>query len=326
MWELDADFNVLRSFFLENQFSFDPRWISGLEIDPLTGNFLVVASPFFFGQGLITEIDPTVTTVLSTLPIGLENLALGPTSASIGGPPSQRKLFVSAINPVNRSSIVEFQLVPEPATWLLAAVATAFLAVCMKRSQSMPRTVVAALALLVLGATSSVQAEILDGQAVLTEFSMYYPHGKGDTWSLYRVVGPGTEITVAAGIAIEVDFSDTNILITSLGTISDFGAQNMSVEFWDANGTIPRFTSVTVNPATTWPGFTPGQSTFFGPNFIDVYLNGPPSAVAGQQISLDLTAMIPEPATWMLVAMAISLIPLRRRPPRSAPPLLSFVP
>jgi hypothetical protein len=171
----------------------------------------------------------------------------------------------------------------------------------------------AALALGVLTAVMSpVHAEILDGQTVLTELSKHYPHGIGDTRSFYSVVGPGTELT---GIPIDVDFSDTNILITTRWNIGIGGVQDMGVTFWDANGTIPRFTSVTVNPATTWPGFTPGPLTYFGPNSIYVTLEalGGPYALAGDQISLDLTAMIPEPASWMLVMMAISLIRLRRR-------------
>jgi hypothetical protein len=225
--------------------------------------------------------------------------------------------FISGIRFVVTGSVI-----PEPATWMLAAVTTAFLAVCMKRSQSMPRTVVATLALLVLGATSPVQAEILDGQTVTTIYRESQPHGlPSPQIAANSVVGPGTELTnfgIYPSTLLDVDFSDTNILITNQ---SDQARPRVAdISFTDVYGTIPRFTGVTVNPATTWLGFTPSTPIHFEPNRISVFFIGPHDATyrKGDQIVLDLTAMIPEPASWLLAASAASLITLWRRPHASA--------
>jgi hypothetical protein len=71
----------------------------------------------------------------------------------------------------NGVGIIAVRTIPEPATWLFAAVATAFLGLHRKRSRSMPGKLAAAFALVLFAATAPVQAAaagILTG-ATLTE-------------------------------------------------------------------------------------------------------------------------------------------------------------
>jgi hypothetical protein len=74
-----------------------------------------------------------------------------------------------SLSPVADGAIIHetATLGPTGQTWLLTAISTAFLAVCMRRSCKVPRIIVATLALLVLSATSTVQAQLLTG-ATLT--------------------------------------------------------------------------------------------------------------------------------------------------------------
>jgi hypothetical protein len=209
--------------------------------------------------------------------------------------------------------VVTGSVIPEPATWLLAAVATALLLIPVRRPHGVPRTVVATFALLVLGATPSVRAEVLEGHTVATTYVGNFPHNipPAIAGPVNSVVGPTTELTDFRGL--EVDFSDTSILITRLTGFVTFYVDYLIFE--DAFGTIPRFTAVSLNPASTWEGF---GSSGIHVEANRIRLTMPPDPFgdpdkAGQQISLDLTGMIPEPSTLLLGAMASAGLLMRRR-------------
>jgi hypothetical protein len=198
-------------------------------------------------------------------------------------------------------------MIPEPATWVLAAVSVMLLGMRRKKSRTMPCLFAAGLALVILAATPPVQAEILHGQTIRTEYREHWPHGlPGPHYILDRVVGPGTEI-VGSFYNLDIDFSDANILITNK---VDQAIGEVVVEFSDLYNAIPRFTAVTFNPATTWLGYTPGTQFTPSPNKIFLYLRTPEGAQikAGERISLDLEAMIPEPASWQLAALAAAVL------------------
>ena len=108
--------------------------------------------------------------------------------------------------------------------------------------------------------------------------------------------------------SLDIDFSDANILIT----VNDLDTGLPSnLRFQDAYSTIPRFTRVTVNPATTFPGFTPSSRIYFEPNLISLILERV-EGYQSKQISLDLTGVIPQPATVGLLLVGVALIAVRR--------------
>jgi hypothetical protein len=185
----------------------------------------------------------------------------------------------------------------------------------------MPCTLVAAFALVFLTTTSApVHAETLDGKIVRTSFSLHDIHFNEITsFTRDSVVGPGIELVdfgFDIGLdyplvlnKIDIDFSDTNILITSRST-GGFGP-TVSIDFQDVYGTIPRFTDVTINPATNWTGFD-SSHFHFHPNSINLRLDDT-EGFEGEQISLDITAIIPEPATWLLATVLAAFFAVRRK-------------
>jgi hypothetical protein len=172
-------------------------------------------------------------------------------------------------------------------------------------------TIAAALALALLTSASSIAGEILDGQTVATRFELFFPHSIPPQigGNVYSVVGPGTELMDFGGV--DVDFSDTKILITSL--TGDFpGGYVTDLVFQDTFRTIPRFIDVTLNPASTWAG----HGIHFDANQIRVNLADAfhtDRFEAGQYISLDLTGMIPEPATLGIALVGCLVLPALRR-------------
>jgi hypothetical protein len=135
------------------------------------------------------------------------------------------------------------------------------------------------------------------------------------------VVGPGVEFTYvlpcfSGASCIDVDVSDTNILVTMhyLNEPGDFTpAAFNGIRFYDLDGTIPDFTSVTINGISNMAGFDASRVTFDG-NSIWVNFQG----LIGTNstiVSLDVAAAdVPEPSTVLLVGLGcVSLLALRRR-------------
>ena len=160
-------------------------------------------------------------------------------------------------------------------------------------------------------------APILDGQTIqTTDF-----HGTASDTTVIigpvsSVVGPGTELTgFGWSEFLNINFSDTNILITAL-IDQPFGFLEV-LRFFDVNGTIPAFTSFSVNPATNWTGFDASRVSDFDSDVIALNLTAL-NGLQGQQISLDLNAAAPvpvhEPTTiWLLVVGVTALVAGRRR-------------
>ena len=105
------------------------------------------------------------------------------------------------------------------------------------------------------------------------------------------MVGPGAELT---GFGFEgfldIDFSDTNILITA-ATDQPFGFFEV-LRFLVVSSTID-FTSVTLNSATNWTGFD-ASKILFTSDRIDLTLTALAGS-QGQQISLDLSREMSSP-------------------------------
>ena len=120
-------------------------------------------------------------------------------------------------------------------------------------------------------------------------------------------VGPGTELINFAGF-VNIDFSDTNILITT----TRGGGPNLvafdGLRFMFA--AIPAFGSVTLDPSTTYTGFTASRLSSVG-STIFVNVASPTGAgLLGQTISIDLapSSSVPEPGSFALIAGALALL------------------
>lgn len=139
------------------------------------------------------------------------------------------------------------------------------------------------------------------GNVTLQQARIATTHLFGDTpdktaifGPVISVVGPGVELrnfgaTVfvngqpTSGI-VDIDFSATNIRIT---LTRDQPAGFFDVlRFSDADGTIPAFADVRLNPTTSYPGFTASRVRT-EPDTIDVNLTGLHGS-RGQEVSLDL--------------------------------------
>lgn len=137
----------------------------------------------------------------------------------------------------------------------------------------------------------------------------------GDETTTPVIVGPGVEvedlgskIIQATPVIIDIDISDTQILITAVN--------NQPLSFKDdleinvLTPTAPQITGVKVNPATNWPGFTKDFTFTSAGRNIYVTL-GSLTASQGAQILLDV---VPEPAAGGLaLCAAAGLTAIRRR-------------
>jgi hypothetical protein len=166
----------------------------------------------------------------------------------------------------------------------------------------------------VLCGSQPASATLLDGQSVLYEY--LFP----DTSTLFYspglvLVGPGVEIPDLCGgscSGITADLSDTNILVdlaTASGSIFAVSSFN-GFRIFDSLGTVPAFTSVTINLATNLVGFDASRVSFDADN---IYLNFQGLSVgAGNFVSVDIEA-VPEPTTLALLGAGLVALRARRR-------------
>jgi len=102
-------------------------------------------------------------------------------------------------------------------------------------------------------------------------------------------------------------FTDTT------ATASDFTESNgwnptpfNGFRLYDVNGTIPTFTSVTIDPASNMFGFNASRITFDANN-IYVNWNGLNYDV-NTVVKLNINSAVPEPANWALMIAGFSLV------------------
>jgi len=163
------------------------------------------------------------------------------------------------------------------------------------------------LALLALLIAQPVDASLLQGQTVRSHFEATPAVG---TYAgpIDSVVGAGVEIPGGYVNALNIDYSDTQIRIFSPGDSSPFsgGFTFNGVVFQDLNLTIPAFTSVTIDPSSTLPGFGTAQLSFTADeiraNFNALVFR------TNDQLVLNVNAAVrsvPEPMTLLLFASGL---------------------
>jgi hypothetical protein len=170
------------------------------------------------------------------------------------------------------------------------------------------KTLGVALILAAVG-SSVVQASILSGETIRVTHER--PIGTLLAGPTDVVVGPGVEITGYPG-GYNADFDDASIVMTFPGSCCG-GFTNGSfngMHVFDLNGTIPQILSVTINPATVFPGFTVSRISFDANNiFINLAGLNPNPATA--VLALDITAA-PEPSTWLFMTGLAAFAAMRR--------------
>jgi len=172
------------------------------------------------------------------------------------------------------------------------------------------------LAFLIFLVAQPVEASLLEGQTVRV-------HAEATGVGTYAgpiasVVGAGVEIPGGFVNNLNIDYSDTQIRMFSPGNSSPFsgGFTFNGVVFDDANLTIPAFTSVTIDPSSTLPGFGLAQLSFSADE-IRANFNGL-AFRTNDQLVLNLNSAVRAvPAPMTLVLLASGLIGLALAAPRS---------
>jgi len=173
--------------------------------------------------------------------------------------------------------------------------------------RSLPRILVV-LGVLLSVARSADAGPILAGQTL--QMTYRFPTINDVVSTTTSVVGPAIEWSNFIG-AVSVDASDTNIRFTFHSTSSWAPAAFSGFAFFDLQGTIPGFASVTLN-STNMAGF--GQSTIsFDADHIYVNWQGL-SYTPATFVSIDLAAAaelpsaVPEPATLTLLGIGLVVV------------------
>ena len=155
---------------------------------------------------------------------------------------------------------------------------------------------------------------ILDGATIQTTY-LFPNTGAVFAGPVNSVVGPGVELLNFAGF-VNIDFSDTNILIT---TTRNAGVNNVpfdGLRFFDLLGMVPDNLVATLNPATNYQGFDASRFAGGDANTLFVNVANLPG-LQGQVISIDLAprvAAVPEPTSLLLLsAGGLGLIATLRR-------------
>lgn len=125
----------------------------------------------------------------------------------------------------------------------------------------------------------------------------------GDGVELAGLYGPDSHATV--------DVSDTNILIDYYSSANwSNDATFNGFRIYDINGTLPDFTSVTINPTTNMPGLDAGRISFDANN---IWVNWQGLiATSNTVVSLDVST-VPEPGSATLIILGLGALLLRRK-------------
>lgn len=168
-----------------------------------------------------------------------------------------------------------------------------------------PRSALLVAVLVLSGAGVAGAVPTLTGHTIRTAF--LFPDNSTVTDQVDSVAGPGVEVTGFPSFfpASNVDFEEPAIVITLTTTATASVATFNGWRFSDLNGTIDDFSSVSVDPSST---FTP-LSVSAGADAIFVNGSGV-SYATGQFLRL---VFVPEPAPLGLAGAALAVVAAHRR-------------
>lgn len=179
-----------------------------------------------------------------------------------------------------------------------------------KRNQYIPLVKLNILVFCCLASSFSQASTILDGKNITTAF--YFPNqstiGFGGV-PIESTVGPGIEIAGSPqGFPItSIDFSDTSIKLDFFRNLSGTVASFNGWRFYDANDTIPAFTSAILTTSNTI-----GWSISFDAN--NIWLNGSGSTYFDTStLQIDISAVPVPAAVWLFGSGLALLAGLSRR-------------
>ncbi len=163
----------------------------------------------------------------------------------------------------------------------------------------------------VFGSVRESAASAIDFLGETVQYTWLYPDLNGGTLEgpFTAVVGAGPEFTLFNQSFIPVDVSATNITITwDLTSSPQFTPATFNgPRFFDILGTIPSITGVTINAATTLPGFN-SSLIFFDADTIRMNFQGIQLQAGRTVLSVDVQfgqvnadPTVPEPASMFLV-------------------------